>query len=227
MWTSIKETGRHAEAIHRRHLDAAADPNGGLHVGHLAGPYLRADLNRRLLGAVGSPVVHASHIDSYQTYVAKKARQFGKDTREFRDEMTELIRSDFRRFGIHFDEVVDNTADDYRKYLASGLAELFGNERAIRQPEFVGDDERYGAVESFVSGTCPNCLQRAYLNVCEQCGNPMDMVRALSPVEESTGSTEFSEINDSPLPTVWVIDEQDVSWLQGGILKSTRRTRLW
>jgi methionyl-tRNA synthetase len=190
-------------------------PNGGLHVGHLAGPYLRADLNRRLLGAVGSPVVHASHIDSYQTYVAKKARQFGKDTREFRDEMTELIRSDFRRFGIHFDEVVDNTADDYRKYLASGLAELFGNERAIRQPEFVGDDERYGAVESFVSGTCPNCLQRAYLNVCEQCGNPMDMVRALSPVEESTGSTEFSEINDSPLPTVWVIDEQDVSWLQG------------
>lgn len=203
----------------RQHIDVIftppPTPNGGLHVGHMAGPYLRADLNRRLMDAVGIPVVHASHVDSYQTYVAKKARQSGRDTREFRDEMTALIRSDFRGFGIDFDQVVDNTADDYRAYLASGLAELFGNERAIRQAEYVAADATNGAVEAFVSGTCPNCLQRAFINVCENCGNPMDLVRALSPVEESTGSTEFAEVDDSPLPTVWAIDDHDVAWLQG------------
>jgi methionyl-tRNA synthetase len=203
----------------KQHIDVIISPpptpNGGLHVGHLSGPYLRADLNRRLLDAVGSPVAHASHIDNYQTYVTKKARQVGKETGEFRDEMTALIRSGFQSFGIHFDQVVDNTADDYRAFLASGLAELFDNERAIRQPEFVAQDTRFGAVEAFVSGTCPNCLQRAFINVCENCGNPMDLVRALSPVEESTGSTEFVEIDDSPLPTFLTIDDHDVAWLQG------------
>jgi methionyl-tRNA synthetase len=203
----------------KQHIDVIITPpptpNGGLHVGHLSGPYLRADLNRRLLDAVGSPVAHASHIDNYQTYVTKKARQVGKEAGEFRDEMTALIRSGFQGFGIHFDQVVDNTAEDYRAFLASGLAELFDNERAIRQPEFVARDTRFGAVEAFVSGTCPNCLQRAFINVCENCGNPMDLVRALSPVEESTGSTEFVEIDDSPLPTVLTIDDHDVAWLQG------------
>ncbi len=208
-------TNQHIDVI----LTPPPTPNGGLHVGHLSGPYLRADLNRRLLDAVGGPVAHVSHIDNYQTYVTKKARQFGKETSEFRDEMAALIRSDFRGFGIHFDQVIDNTAADYRTFLASGLAELFGNERAIRQPEFVGQDARYGAVEAFVSGTCPNCLQRAFINVCENCGNPMDLVRALSPVEESTGSTEFVEIDDSPLPTVLVIDDEDIAWLQGWFLE--------
>ena len=167
----------------KQHIDVIITPpptpNGGLHVGHVSGPYLRADLNRRLLDAVGSPVAHASHIDNYQTYVTKKARQVGKETGEFRDEMTELIRSGFHGFGIQFDQVIDNTADDYRAFLASGLAELFDNERAIRQPEFVARDTRFGAVEAFVSGTCPNCLQRAFINVCENCGNPMDLVRAI------------------------------------------------
>ena len=189
-------------------------PNGGLHVGHVSGPYLRADLNRRLLRAVGSPAAHVSHIDNYQTYVARKASQFDTETLQFRDEMTEVIRSDFQAFGITFDQVIDNTADDYRAYLASGLAELFGNERAIRQPEFVAGETWYGAVEAFVSGTCPTCLQRAFINVCENCGNPMDLTRAIYPVEESTGSTEFVEVNDSPLPTVFSIDDQDISWLQ-------------
>src|SRR4029079_9302106 len=150
-------------------------------------------------------VAHASHIDSYQTYVAKKARESGKDAGEFRGEMSAMIRSDFRYFGIHFDQVGDNTADDYRAYLASGLAELFGNERSIRQPECIGQDARYGVVDSFVSGTCPNCLQRAFMNVCENCGNPMDLTRAMSPVEESTGSTEFVKIDDASLPTLLLI----------------------
>lgn len=189
-------------------------PNGGLHVGHVSGPYLRADLNRRLLAAIGSPAAHVSHIDNYQTYVARKAGQFGKETLQFRDEMTALIRSDFDGFGIHFDQVIDNTADDYHAYLDTGLAELFGSERAIRQPEFVAADTWRGAVEAFASGTCPTCLQRAFLNVCENCGNPMDLTRVIGPVDESTGSGEFVEVDDSPLPTVLMIDDRDIEWLQ-------------
>lgn len=190
-------------------------PNGGLHVGHLSGPYLRADLNRRLLGAVGGTAAHVSHIDNYQTYVARKASQFGKETLQFRDETTALIRSDFHGFAVRFDQVIDNTDDDYRAYLETGLAELFDSERAIRQPEFVAADTWHGAVEAFASGTCPTCLQRAFLNVCENCGNPMDLMHVIGPVDESTGSAEFVEVDDSPLPTVLMVDEHDVAWLQG------------
>jgi methionyl-tRNA synthetase len=192
----------------------APTPNGALHIGHVSGPYLRADLNRRLSSALGCRTVHSSHIDNYQTYVAKKAREFGRDTTEFRNEMTSLIENDFREFGIELDYVVDNTDDHYCTFLDGCLEELFADNRALRLPEFVGRDARYSAVEGYVSGTCPACLHRAFVNICENCGIPLDLTRILNPVEESTGSSDFAEVDDSPLPTVLSIDEDDLHWLR-------------
>lgn len=189
-------------------------PNGGLHVGHVSGPYLRADLHRRLSAALGGQMVHASHIDNYQTYVAKKAGELGRDTQEFRNEMTSLIHNDFRDFGIELDFTIDNTDHRYRAFLHGCLEELLGNHRAMRRPEFVGRDTRYSAVEAFVSGTCPTCLQRAALNVCENCGIPLDLTRVLHPVEESTSCGEFVEVEDSTLPTVLWVGQEDLNWLR-------------
>src|SRR6185312_11499697 len=78
----------------------------------------------------------------------------------------------------------------------------------------VAADTWHGAVEAFASGTCPTCLQRAFLNVCENCGNPMELTRVIGPVEESTGSSEFVEVDDSTLPTALMIDDSDIAWLQ-------------
>lgn len=189
-------------------------PNGGLHVGHVAGPYLRADLNRRLLVLLGVPAQHSSHIDNYQTYVAKKARELGREADEFRRAMIDRIEQDYCRFDIEFDLRIDNTTGAYRRYLEGCLAELFGNERAFSRAEFVGSDDRYSAVESFVTGICPACFQHAFANVCENCGAPLDVVSLIKPTEELFGGATFREIAPGAVPTALRISEADVEWVR-------------
>ncbi|MBL1078315.1 class I tRNA ligase family protein [Nocardia sp. 2] len=189
-------------------------PNGGLHIGHVAGPYLRADLHTKLLNLLGGRAQHSSHIDNYQTYVAKKAQEVGREVEEFRRSMIDQIDRDYACFGIGFDQRVDNTTPAYRAYLAACLDELFLDERAVARAEFVGSDENRSAVEAFVSGTCPVCFQHAFANVCENCGSPLDVTRMIHPVEEPSGAAVFTELPAGPAPTVLEITEQDLTWLR-------------
>lgn len=191
-------------------------PNGGLHLGHAAGPYLRADLHRRLVGLVGGECVHLSHIDTFQTYVARRAAEMDRDVEEFRDDMAARIRADFESIGVLFDGGVDNTSETYARYLESCLDALFRSAAIQIGREYVGGDSRYSAVEAFVSGTCPHCLQRAAANVCEACGTPLLLDDLLRPSDEVAGGSAFSEISDG-LPNQLSVGELDVEWLQSWI----------
>jgi methionyl-tRNA synthetase len=191
-------------------------PNGGLHLGHAAGPYLRADLHRRLVGLVGGECVHLSHIDTFQTYVARKAAEQDRDVEEFRDDMAARIRADFESIGVLFDGGVDNTSEMYARYLASCVDALFRSASIQIGRECVGGDSRYSAVEAFVSGTCPHCLQRAAANVCEACGAPLLLDDLLRPSDDVAGGSAFSEISDG-MPNQLSVGELDVEWLQAWI----------
>jgi methionyl-tRNA synthetase len=157
--------------------------------------------------------VHFSHIDIFQTYVAKKATEMGRDVEEFRDEMTARIQADFESIGVAFDGGVDNTTATYSRYLDSCLDALFRDASIEVGPEFVGGDSRYSAVEAFVSGTCPHCLQRAAANVCEACGSPLLLGDLLGPADEIAGGASFSEIADG-MPNQLSVGECEVRWLQ-------------
>ncbi len=191
-------------------------PNGGLHLGHAAGPYLRADLHRRLVGFIGGECAHLSHIDTFQTYVARKAAEMDRDVEEFRADMAARIRTDFESIGVLFDGGVDNTSETYARYLESCLDALFGSAAIRIGPEYIGGDSRYSAVEAFVSGTCPHCLQRAAANVCEACGAPLLLDDLLRPFDEIAGGSSFSEISDGQ-PNQLSVGQLDVEWLQSWI----------
>jgi methionyl-tRNA synthetase len=182
-------------------------------LGHAAGPYLRADLHRRLVGFVGGECVHLSHIDTFQTYVARKAAEKGREVKEFRDDMAVRIRADFESLAVLFDGGVDNASETYARYLSSCLDALFRSAAVQVGREYVGGDSRYSAVEAYVSGTCPHCLQRAAANVCEACGSPLLFEDLLRPSDEVAGGFTFSEISDG-LPNQLSVGESDVAWLQ-------------
>lgn len=190
-------------------------PNGGLHVGHVAGPYLRADLNNKLRKVIGASSAHLSHVDNYQTYVAKKASELNRETEEFRLAMINQINEDFRCFKIDFDLKIDNTEGYYRRFLSACLTELFLDSRAVSKREFAGADHRHTAAEAYVSGTCPDCLQRAFANVCENCGRPLAIHQMIRPVEELTGATVFTERTSDGIPNYLAITEEDVAWIRG------------
>ncbi|SNT56191.1 class I tRNA ligase family protein [Actinacidiphila glaucinigra] len=176
-------------------------PNGRLHIGHVAGPYLRADLFVRLARYLGrESVAHLSHIDTYQSYVPRKARQLGRDTREFLVETREGIRSDFAAFGIVHDLVVDNESANYLRFLDSAISTLTQQIEVSEGTSRVCADCNSSLFESNVRGFCPHCLHDAYENVCENCCAPQLYDSMLSAscgtcgarghVDESDGRTQ-------------------------------------
>ncbi|GAA1988386.1 class I tRNA ligase family protein [Kitasatospora viridis] len=187
-------------------------PNGGLHVGHVAGPYLRADLNTRLLRMFGAQAVHASHIDNYQTYVKRKADEKQRDVEEFRLDMIAAIERDYAALDMEFGSRIDNTAAPYVAYLRGCVEELLGDPRAVAKDEWVTAEGR-SAVEAFVSGLCPDCLQQAAANVCENCGRPLTLPELLAPRAEPSGSGEFKQL-PSGVPTVLSIGAEDLRELR-------------
>lgn len=148
-------------------------PNGRLHIGHVAGPFLRADLLRRLIRFVGrDEALHLSHIDGYQSYVAKKARELQRPSDDFCRETSQGIRDDFASFGIGFDYFADNTAPAYVEFLESAVVYLMSRlEPRARQARLCGACQA-PLFESYVKGYCRHCFHDCYQNVCENCCNP-------------------------------------------------------
>lgn len=148
-------------------------PNGGLHLGHLSGPYLAADIFKRLLEKRGAHVVYAVSTDDHQTYVDRKAIETNT-TAEF---LIEGVRKEILEALDSFNISVDLYGEQDGNYLDA--VETFFNSLYLCGALTVKDvpvlynksDNTY-PVESFVSGYCSNCLAETCGGICEACGHP-------------------------------------------------------
>lgn len=142
-------------------LSPPPTPNGPLHLGHLAGPYLAADLAVRAANRRGDRVLALCGLDDHQNYVLAQARREGLPVDELRERNAELIRGVFKRAGIAHDGFTEPLVDaGYRAAVVEFLEELVLS----------------GAlpVEEWHTPVCPNCpgiLHHAYVTGdCPQCG---------------------------------------------------------
>jgi methionyl-tRNA synthetase len=150
-------------------------PNGDLHLGHLSGPYLGADVFVRFQRLNGTQAWHLTGSDDYQSYVVECARREGRQPAETAAHYSAEILETLRMMDIPLDQYTVTDADpDYR----DGLRDFFsrvvesGAVRPRTSPALV--DGRTGdyLYEVDVSGTCPTCGERAGGNICEECGEP-------------------------------------------------------
>ncbi len=157
-------------------------PNGDLHVGHLAGPYLAGDVHARYLRACGRPVLYATGTDDSQTFVVASARRKGTTPEALADRCWSDIRRTLEVAGIAvdgfapFDQRYRQTALDFVRALhAAGKFRL----RTVRMPY----SERTGEylMEGLVAGTCPICLCESRGGLCETCGLPNTFDELLDP----------------------------------------------
>lgn len=185
-------------------------PNGRLHVGHVAGPFLRADLLRRLIRFVGREEVHhISHIDTYQSYVPRKARERGRVARDFCAEMSQGIREDFASFGIVFDCLADNTDRDYLAFLESAVACMLGAVQPRSKQRRVCGACGTPLFEAYVKGYCRQCFHDCYQNVCENCCHPQSPETLLEPRCCQCGSDQMR--GDASAQELWLaMSEADV-----------------
>ncbi|MBO0805010.1 MAG: class I tRNA ligase family protein, partial [Nocardiopsaceae bacterium] len=151
----------------------APTPNGPLHVGHLAGPFIAADVAARAARSRGARVLTVSGLDPHQNYVRAKAASQGRTADEVLDTYEALVRRALRAARISYDVYIDPRADrGYRDRVARLLGELAGTGAVVTEPATLTRCGDCGTTlhHAYVSGDCPRCGLQSSGGTCEACG---------------------------------------------------------
>jgi methionyl-tRNA synthetase len=148
--------------------------NSDLHLGHVAGPYVGADVHVRYLRAAGRAAVFASCTDDYQTFVVTTAARLGMTPPELVAKSTALIPGTFEAMGIKLDGF-SPTDDGYRATVYDYVGRLYDGGKFTMRTVPLPYSERTGTylVEGLVCGDCPTCLADCRGGFCEACGHPI------------------------------------------------------
>lgn len=150
-------------------------PNGDLHVGHLAGPYVAADVLSRFLRADGADVRFTTGLDDHQSYVPVRGLREDRKPEEVATDHGAAILRTWRDAGVHFDTVVQPRSDPG---YATAVREFFARVASTGaivprvRPLPWCDACRRWLYEAYVSGGCPHCGADSGGNACEACGRP-------------------------------------------------------
>ncbi len=172
-------------------------PNGRLHIGHVGGPFLRADIFVKLNRFLGKKIAHISHLDSYQTYVYKKSQELSRDIQEFLKEAQNGIKKDFLDFKIDHTLLMDNESPKYLQFLSEAISRTAAVLPLQNSNSWQCSDCKISLVESFVRGFCKNCHHESYENVCENCCFPQRYELLINPYCTMCGSRSHEKINSS------------------------------
>lgn len=172
-------------------IAATPTPNGDLHVGHLAGPYLAGDVYARFQRASGRAVSYTTCTDDSQSYVLTSASRRGTGPRELCAESTAAIGNSLAEMGISI-EPLPPIDERYTRCVQDFVSRLQATgrlrERTVRLPYAIRA-ERY-LYDGLVTGRCPICTAGSCGGVCEDCGHPnnfdqlLDARYTLDPTDE-------------------------------------------
>lgn len=163
-------------------IAATPTPNGDLHVGHLAGPYLAGDVYTRYLRANGRPVIYTTCSDDSQSYVVSTARRRGTTPQALCTTSTAAIQRSLAAMGISM-AGLPPIDDRYRETVLEFMTALHAagrfRTRVVRLP-YAEHSGTY-LFDGLVRGVCPVCLAGSCGGVCEDCGHPNNFDQLLAP----------------------------------------------
>jgi methionyl-tRNA synthetase len=151
----------------------APTPNGPLHVGHLSGPYLAADIAARAARARGHEVITVCGLDPHQNYVLAKAEALGHPVEQVLDHYEGLVRQAFASSRIDYDMFIEPRVDPgYRSGVRDLVAELVASKAAVLTEVTLSRCDSCGRTlhHAYVTGACPLCGTGSGGGTCEGCG---------------------------------------------------------
>ncbi len=177
----------------KRYLITAALPytNGPVHIGHLAGVYIPADIFSRYQKAVGNDAVYICGSDEHGVPITIRAKKEGKSPQEIVDKYHHLIKKSFEEFGIDFDHYSRTSSPLHHKTASDFFKKLYDKGEFIeKETEQLYDEKaRQFLADRFVKGTCPKCgYDEAYGDQCEKCGTSLSPTELINPVSTLTGT---------------------------------------
>ena len=198
--------------------------NGPVHIGHLAGVYVPADIYVRYLRMRGEDVLYVCGSDEHGVPITIKARQQGCSAQDIVDQYHKLIRDSFSGLGINFD-IYGRTSSAVHAEMASGFFRKMLDEGKFitRESEQYYDPEaKTFLADRYIVGTCPRCgNEGAYGDQCEKCGSTLSPEELINPHSRLSGAAPIKKKT-----THWYLPLQDYEqWIREWILDGHKEWR--
>ncbi len=162
--------------------------NGPVHIGHLAGVYVPADIYVRYLRLKKEEVIFIGGSDEHGVPVTIRARKEGITTQDVVDRYHSLIKRSFEEFGISFDIYSRTTSDIHHKFASDFFRKLYdeGKLEEITEEQFCDEVTGEFLTDRNIVGTCPRCgAEGAYGDQCEKCGATLSPDELINPTNKN------------------------------------------
>ena len=210
----------------KRTLVTSALPyaNGPVHIGHLAGVYVPADIYVRYLRLKGEDVLFIGGSDEHGVPVTQRARKEGITPQDVVDRYHNIIKESFEGFGISFDVYSRTTSETHHKFASEFFRKLYDDGKLVEQTskQFYDVKNEKFLTDRDVVGECPYCHKQAYGNQCEEgCGRALEPTELINPRSKETGEAPIlKETKNWYLP----LNEYQ-QWLKEWILENHKEWR--
>jgi methionyl-tRNA synthetase len=213
--------------------------NGPVHIGHLAGVYVPADIYARYLRLKGEEVAFIGGSDEHGVPITLKAKNEGVTPQDIVDKYHNIIKDSFERFGISFDIYSRTSSKVHHETASEFFKKLYDDGKFVEKTNEQYYDEEAGQflADRYIVGTCPKCNnEKAYGDQCESCGsslnatdliNPKSMLSGSVPVMRKTKHWYLPLDEYEPWLKDWILEQhkewkpnvygQCKSWLDGGL----------
>ncbi len=212
--------------------------NGPVHIGHLAGVYVPADIYTRYLRLQGEDVVMIGGSDEHGVPITIKAQKEGVTPQDIVDRYHTLIKDSMTGLGISFDVYGRTTSATHRQTASDFFRKLYEAGEFIEKTsmQFYDEEADQWLADRYILGTCPKCGSEAYGDQCEKCGSSLNATDLINPRSAITGNVPVMRETKhwympldkwEPRLRQWILEEhkewkpnvygQCKSWLDGGL----------
>lgn len=165
--------------------------NGGVHIGHLAGVYVPADIYARYLRLKNQDVIFIGGSDEHGVPITIRAKKEGITPQDVVDRYHSMIKKSFEEFGISFD-VYSRTTSKTHEQLASDFFKKLLKEGKLQEQEseqYYDEEAHQFLADRYIKGECPHChYDGAYGDQCEHCGTALSPLELINPTSTLSGS---------------------------------------
>ena len=198
--------------------------NGGVHIGHLAGVYVPADIYVRYLRLKKQEVIFIGGSDEHGVPITLRAKKEGITPQDVVDRYHSMIKKSFEDFGISFDIYSRTTSEVHHKFAADFFKKLHEEGKLLEKTsqQLYDEEAKQFLADRYIMGTCPHCGNPdAYGDQCEKCGRDLSPTELLNPRSTISGSQPVLKDTKN-----WYLPLNDYQqWLEQWILQEHKEWR--
>ncbi len=206
--------------------------NGPLHLGHIAGVYLPADIFVRFLRMNAHDVVYICGSDEHGAAITLRAKKEGSSPQEIVDKYHNLIRDTFGKFNISFDIYHRTSSKLHHDTSADFFKKLHENKQFIEETseQYFDEDYQQFLADRYIIGTCPKCADsNAYGDQCEKCGSDLSPTDLINPISTLSGKSPILKETSHWYLPMNEHEEWLREWITNGDLNGAKQheSKLW